>query len=158
MNTDALDRPQLVIPRSPKITTALDAASLASSRAREVGILVLMPRRTTAADLFAACFFWPRTLAKAGVPRVGVVLHVEAYVRAEVLLPDCRQRMNDLGVTIRYFHEGHLESDQIHAWFEQRRPRRRVTSDALIKLANRYAIRGDARSARHARELAEAAA
>jgi hypothetical protein len=156
---NALDRPLLVIPCSRVVAHMLDAAPLAASaRARDIGIVVLMPRHTHASDLFAACFFWPKILNEAGVARVAVVLHVEAYARAEPLLPNSRQRMKDLGVAVRYFHEGHLESDQIRAWFEQRRPRRRVTSDTLIKLSHRYAIRGDFRSARHARQLAEAAA
>jgi hypothetical protein len=154
---DALDRPQLVIPRSREVARMLDATSLAGSRrARDIGIMLLMPRHAPASDLVAACYFWPKVLTEAGVARVAAVLHVEAYVRAAALLPRCRSRMNELGVTIQYFHEGHLESDQIRAWFEQRSPRRRVTSDSLIKLSQRYAIRGDVRSARHARQLAEA--
>lgn len=152
-------RPVVIVPKSPQVSRMLEAEPLLlSSRAQHVGIVVIAPRTTKPADLMVACHFWPKHLKQAGVARVAVVLAVEAYVTCQLLLPVCDFKMAEQGVSVAYFHEGHLESDQIHAWFEQRRARRRVTSDALIRLSERYAERGDVRSACHAVRLAEAVA
>src|SRR5690606_3704730 len=83
---------------------------------------------------------------------------VEAYVIAEPVLGGCVRRMKEQGIALAYFHEGHLDTDQIRAWFEQRPPRRRVTTDMMVKLGERYMARGDHRAASHALRIAEATA
>lgn len=152
-------KPLLVIPRSSHIAGMLDLELLVStSRAQRTGVVVIAPRHLRPADVMAAAHLWPATLRLAGVSRLAVLLGVEAFNLARAILPGCQHKLHDAGIQAAYFHEGHLESDQICAFFEARTPRRRVTTDSLIKLSQRYALRGDIRSATHARRLAESAA
>jgi hypothetical protein len=133
-----------------------DAAAIrASERALRTGILVLAPRETTPHALMVSCQMWPFVLRSLGVTRVAIVLGVETYMLVEPLLRTCTRCLKAHKLGIAFFHEGHLESDQIGAWFDRRRARRRVTSDAMIKLSERYIQRGDVRGAYHAIEIAE---
>ena len=137
-------KPLVVVPKSSHVREMIEVAPLSiEPRAQRVGIWVIAPRTLRPADLMVSCMLWPKRLRAAGVKRVAVVLPVEAYVAAEPVLGACVWRMRDAGIAVAYFHEGHFESDQIKAWFEQRRPRRRVTSDSLITLSERYAERGN---------------
>lgn len=152
-------KPLLVIPRTSYVATMLDLELLVSTpRAQRTGVIVIPPRHVRPADVMAAAHLWPSTLRLAGVTRLAVVLGVEAYNLARAILPGCQHKLGDAGIASAFFHEGHLESDQICAFFEARKPRRRVTTDALIKLSQRYALQGDIRSATHARRLAESVA
>jgi hypothetical protein len=152
-------KPLLVIPNTSHVAAMLDIELLVSTpRAQRIGVVVIPPRHLRAADVMAAAHLWPPTLSRAGVSRIAVILGVEAYVLARAILPGCQYKLHESRIDAAYFHEGHLESDQICAFFETRKPRRRVTSDSLIKLSQRYALRGDIRSATHARRLAESAA
>jgi hypothetical protein len=152
-------KPLLVIPNTSTVAAMLDIELLVSTpRAQRVGVVVIPPRHMRPADVMAAAHLWPATLRRAGVSRLAVILGVEAYVLARAIVPGCQHKLHESGVDSAYFHEGHLESDQIRAFFEARKPRRRVTTDALIKLSHRYALRGDIRSATHARRLAESVA
>lgn len=151
-------KPVIVVPKSFQVTHMIEAAPLSiEPRAQRVGIIVIMPRGMRPADLMVACHFWPRTLREGGVKRVAIVLDVEAYVLAKGIFEGCRFKMREQGIEIEYFHEAHFESDQIRAWFEGRRPRRRVSTDVFVRLSERYASRGDMRAASHALRLAEAA-
>jgi hypothetical protein len=151
-------KPLLVIPSASNVGAMLDLELLLSTpRAQRIGVVVIPPRHMRPADVMAATHLWPSTLRRAGVSRLAVILGVEAYICARAILPGCQHKLHDGGIESAYFHEGHLESDQIRAFFESRKPRRRVTTDALIKLSQRYALRGDIRSATHARRLAETA-
>lgn len=150
-------RPFLYVPRSCAIARMLEADVLAAEeRARQTGVLVIAPRALRPADLMASCHFWPAPLR--GVPRVAVVLGIEAYVLARPVFPACYAKFAEHGIALQYFHEAHLESDQIEAWFHARRPRRRVTTDTLVRLSDCYARRGDERGASHALRLAASAA
>ena len=152
-------KPLLVIPRMSQVSAMLDLELLVSTpRAQRTGVIVIAPRHVRPADVMAAAHLWPSTLRLAGVSRLAVILGVEAYSLARAIIPGCQHKLNDAGIEAAFFHEGHLESDQICAFFEARKPRRRVTADALIKLSQRYALRGDIRSATHARRLAESVA
>lgn len=151
-------KPLLVIPRSTQVSRMLDAEALADPRARTVGVVIIAPRVLRPSDLMAGCHFWPSVLARVRVTRIAIVLAVDTYVLARPLLPGCQHRLHEHGIAAAYFHEAHLESDQIRAWFEHRRPQRRVTSDALMKLSMRYLDRDDPQGASHARCLAEATA
>jgi hypothetical protein len=152
-------KPVVYVPRSNEVSRMIEVEALSiTPRAQRVGLCLIAPRTIRPAELMASCMFWPKQLATAGVKRVCVVLSAEAYIMAHPMLASCRSRMAEYGIAIEYFHEGHLESDQILAWFEERKPRRRVTSDSLIKLSQRYAERGDVRAANHAVRLAELAA
>jgi hypothetical protein len=152
-------KPLLVIPAASNVAAMLDRDVLVStSRAQRIGVVVIPPRHMRPADVMAAAHLWPSTLRPAGVSRLAVILGVEAYVNARAIVPGCQHKLHEAGIAAAYFHEGHLESDQIRAFFEARKPRRRVTTDALIKLSQRYALRGDIRSATHARRLAESVA
>jgi hypothetical protein len=151
-------KPLLVVPGSPDLARAFDgdlASLCVSGRARRNGIVVIAPRDTQPNALMAACQVWPALLRAARVRRVAVVLGVQAYAIAEPLLRACARCLKAHGVAVAYFHEGHLESDCIAAWFEQRKARRRITSDSMVKLSERYAERGDAKAAFHAIVLAE---
>jgi hypothetical protein len=151
-------KPLLVVPSSTKLARAFDddlATIRISGRARRNGVIVIAARETQPNELMAACQLWPAVLREAGVKRVAVVLSVQAYATAEPLLRACMRCLKARGIAVAYFHEGHLDSDAIAAWFEQRKSRRRITSDSMIKLSERYAERGDARAAYHAIVLAE---
>lgn len=149
-------KPVVYVPRSNQVARMIEVEALSiMPRAQRVGVCLIAPRAIRPAELMASCMFWPKQLAAAGVRRVAVVLGTEAYVWARPVLASCRCRMGQHRVAVEYFHEGHLESDQIAAWFEERKPRRRVTSDSLIKLSQRYAERGDVRAATNAARLAE---
>lgn len=153
------DKPIIVVPKSSQVSQMLDAVALSiEPRAQRSGVIVIAPRTMKPADLMVSCHFWPRALRDAGVRRVAVVLGVESYVQGRPVLMACKTRFHELGITVEYFHEAHLESDQIRAWFESRRPRKRVSTDTLVKLAERYTARGDVRAAQHALRIAEAAA
>jgi hypothetical protein len=154
-----IEKPLLVIPRSTDIKSMLDLDMLlAAPRAQRIGVIVILPRDVRPADVMTAAHAWPATLVRAGVSRLAVLLGVAAYVDARPLLRGCQYKLAERAIDATFFHEGHLESDEIRAFFEQRRPRRRVTTDALIKLSHRYALRRDARGATSARRLGEAAA
>jgi hypothetical protein len=151
-------RPLLVVPRTTNLAQAFDedAPSIrVSERALRTGLIVLAPRETSPAALMVSCQMWPFVLRSMGVVRVAVVLSVKTYMLAEPLLRTCTRWMKAHKLIVGYFHEGHLESDQIRAWFEHRRARRRLTTDAMMKLSERYIERGDVRGAYHAVELAE---
>jgi len=152
-------RPIIVVPKSSQVSNMVEAAELAiEPRAQRVGIVMILPRSIQPADLMVSGVFWPRLLRLAGVQRVAVVLGVEAWVIAKPVFAACQAKMREQGIEIIYFHEGHLESDSIQAWFDRRRPRRRVTTDMLVKLAERYTARSDTRSAGFALKIAEAQA
>ena len=153
-----LTKPLLVVPRSMQVARMIDTAALADPRARAAGVVLVAPRLLRPSDLMAGCHFWPSVLEAAHVTRIAIVLAVETYALARPLLPGCQHRLHERGIAASYFHEAHLESDQIRAWFEHRRPQRRVTSDALMKLSLRYLERDDPQGASHARHLAEATA
>lgn len=150
--------PLVVVPRTTNLAQAFDdnaAAISVSERAQRTGLLVLAPRETAPHALMVACQMWPFVLRSLGVKRVAVVLGVETYMIAEPLLRACTRCLTASKLDVAFFHEGHLESDQIGSWFARRRARRRVTSDAMIKLSERYIERGDIRGAYHAIEIAE---
>lgn len=152
------NKPLLVVPRTTNIARAFDDDSdfiRFSQRARRNGIAVIAPRETTPNAIMASTQLWPPVLGELGVTRVAVVLSVQAFALAEPLLRGCARCLKAHGIAVAYFHEGHLESDHIAAWFEQRKARRRVTSDSMIKLSERYAEQGDARAAYHAIVIAE---
>lgn len=152
-------KPLLVIPTTTEIAAMIDIDRLvAAPRAQKTGVVVIAPRRWRPADVMTAAHVWPAQLARAGVRRFALLLGVDAYVQARPLLRGCEYKLVEHAVESAFFHEGHLESDEIRAFFERRRTRRRVTTDALIKLSHRYALRGDMKSAASARRLAEAAA
>ena len=151
-------KPLLVVPRTMNLTRAFDddlESIRVSQRARRNGIVVIAPRETQPNALMAASHLWPPVLRAMGVTRVAVVLSVQAYAAAARLLRSCTRCLKAHGIAVTYFHEGHLEGDHIAAWFEQRKARRRLTSDSMIKLSERYAERGDARAAYHAIVIAE---
>jgi hypothetical protein len=151
-------KPLLVVPRTTNLSRAFDddlECVRLSQRARRNGIVVIAPRETQPNALLASSHLWPAVLSMLGVTRIAVVLSVQAYAAAEPLLRACTRCLNAHAITVAYFHEGHLDGDQIAAWFEQRKARRRVTSDSMIKLSERYAERGDARAAYHAIVIAE---
>ena len=152
-------KPLIYVPKSSQVSQMVEAAPLSiEPRAQRVGVAIIAPRVLRPADLMVACHFWPKALREANVSRVAVVLGVESYVTAQPIVAACKCRMHEQGITVEYFHEAHLESDQLRAWFEQRQPKRRVTSDTLVKLSQRYAARGDIRAAQYALRIAEAAA
>lgn len=152
-------KPHVYVPRSNEVSRMIEVEPLSiRPRAQRVGIVLIAPRTIQPAQLMTACVFWPKQLHLAGVSRVAVLLGVEAYLAAKPIVASCQHRMYEQRMSVEYFHEGHLESDQITAWFEQRKPRRRVTTDAMMKLSERYAERGDVRAARQAARLAEVVA
>jgi hypothetical protein len=152
-------KPLLVIPTTMDIATMLDVERLvAAPRAQKTGVVVIAPRRWRPADVMTAAHAWPATLTRAGVTRLALLLGADAYVQARAVLRGAELKLAGYAVDAAVFHEGHLESDENRAFFERRRPRRRVSCDALIKLSHRYALRGDTKSAASARRLAEAVA
>lgn len=151
-------KPLLVVPATTNLARAFDddlESLRVSDRASRNGVVVIAPRETQPHELMAACRLWPAVLGELGITRVAVVLSVQAYGMAEPLLRACVRCLKASGIAVAYFHEGHLESDHIAAWFEQRKARRRITSDSMIRLSERYAQRGDARAAYHAIVIAE---
>ena len=151
-------KPLVIVPKSPQVAQMLHGHALSlEPRAQRAGIVVIAPRNMKPADLMVACHFWPPVLCESRVSRIAVVLAVEAYVQGKGVLMACKSKLFEHGITIEYFHEGHLDSDQIRAWFENRKPRKRVSTDTLVKLAERYTARGDIRAAQHALRIAEAA-
>ncbi|HSD88772.1 MAG TPA: hypothetical protein VLB44_14695 [Kofleriaceae bacterium] len=152
-------RPFLVVPASPRIDRTFDAALLeritADERARSSGVVIIMPTGVMPNALMGAAHLWPFTLRGTGVSRIAVVLGVASYSLAEPILRACVHRMAEQHISVTYFHEGHLESDQVRAWCEMRPARRRVTTDSLVKLGERYAERGDVSTLMHAISLAE---
>lgn len=152
-------KPLTVVPRSAQVSQMLDATLLSiEPRAQRVGVAVIAPRTLKPAELMVAGHFWPRVLGGAKVTRLAIVLGVESFIEARPIVAGCKWKFRDHGIELECFHEGHLESDQIRAWFEQRKPRRRVTTDTLVKLAERYTARGDVRAAQCALRIAESAA
>ena len=152
-------RPHLIVPRTSNLASAFDddmAAIQSSKRAHRTGVLIIAPRNTEPNALAVSCQMWPCVLTSLGVTRIAVVLSVQSYMASEPVLRMCARCMRRHRLGVAYFHEGHLDSDVIDAWFERRKPERRVTSDAMFRLAMWYRDRGDARGAIHARELAEA--
>src|SRR4051812_5245584 len=107
-------KPLLVIPNTTNVASMLDLELLVSTpRAQRIGVVVIPPRHMRPADVMAAAHLWPSTLRRAGVSRLAVILGVEAYVLARAILPGCQHKLHDHDVDVAYFHEGHLESDQI---------------------------------------------
>jgi len=149
----------LVVPASPRIDRTFDAAMLeriaSDDRARTVGIVIIMPTGVMPNALMGAAHLWPFALRGTSVSRIAVVLGVASYALAEPILRACVRRMAEQQLSVTYFHEGHLESDQVRAWCEMRPARRRVTTDSLVKLGERYAERGDVSTLMHAIQLAE---
>jgi len=151
-------QPFIVVPASPDFAHVFDRdieRIRASKRAREVGIVVLMPRSVHPSTLMFAAYMWPQVLRGTSVTRVAVVLGIAAYTTAKPLLGGCARRMLDSGIRIEFFHEAHVEAGSIAAWAERRVKRKRVTTDQLVRLCERYAERGDLKSAMLALQLAE---
>lgn len=150
------ERAVLVVPRSRAIARMLDADALwADERARRVGVSLLAPRELLAAELVLAADVWPPILHRAGVSRVAVVLSVESYGATAEARAECIERMRGHGIALACFHEGHLDSDEIAAWFARRSAERPLTSDMLVSLARRYRDRCDRAGARAALVLAD---
>lgn len=151
-------KPLLVVPRTTNLTRAFDddlETIRVSLRARRNGVVVIAPRETQPSALMASSHVWPAVLQALDVRRVALVLSVQAYAMAARLLRSCTRCLQAHGISAAYFHEGHLDGDHIAAWFERRKARRRLTTDSMIKLSERYAERGDARAAYHAIVIAE---
>jgi hypothetical protein len=154
-------RPLLVVPASPDFARVFDrdiARIRASKDAREAGIVVLMPRDIQPSTLMFAAYMWPQVLRDTGVTRIAVVLGIAAYATAQPLLGGCVRRMADGKIHVEFFHEAHVETGALAAWNERRLPRKRVTTDQLVRVCERYAERGDLRSAMLALKLAEESA
>jgi len=153
-----LIRPLLVVPSSPDFARVFDrdiARIRTSKTARDVGVVVLMPRDVQPSTLMFAAYMWPQVLRGTGVTRIAVVLGIAAYATAQPLLGGCVRRMADGKVQVEFFHEAHVEAGALIAWSERRLPRKRVTTDQLVRICERYAERGDLRSAMLALKLAE---
>ncbi|HUS28004.1 MAG TPA: hypothetical protein VMZ53_05830 [Kofleriaceae bacterium] len=151
-------RPFVVVPASPDFARVFDrdiARIRSTERARELGVIVLMPRDVQPSTLMFAAYAWPQLLRGTGVTRIAVVLGIAAYAVAQPLLGGCVRRMADGGIHVEFMHEAHVESGALLAWSERRKPRRRVTTDQLVRVCERYADRGDLRSAMLALKLAE---
>jgi hypothetical protein len=151
-------QPFIVVPASPDFAHIFDRdieRIRKSKRAREVGIVVLMPRSVHPTTLMFAAYMWPQVLRGSGVGRIAVVLGIAAYASAQPLLGGCARRMLDGGIRIEFFHEAHVEAGAIASWAEGRVRRKRVTTDQLVRLCERYAERGDLKSAMLALQLAE---
>lgn len=125
-------------------------------RAKDVGVVVLMPREVQPATLMFAAMMWPQVLRGTGITRVAVVLHVGAYALAKPLLGGCQRRMADGKIAVEFFHEAQVDNGALLAWVERSQRRsKRVTTDQLVKVCERYADRGDLRNAMLALKLAE---
>lgn len=154
----------LVVPRSTKIAHAFDGPLLQrmrrDPRAQHAGVLVIMPTTLTPPQLMCAASTWPQLLRKeAGVTRIAIVLGIAAYATNESILRGCVRTAAARRVELVFFHEAQLATDVVRAWCQRRLPRRkRVTTDSLVKLGERYAERNDVTGATHAFELAERAA
>jgi hypothetical protein len=154
-------QPFIVVPGSPDFAHIFDRDIVrirASKRAREVGIVVLMPRSVHPSTLMFAAYMWPQVLKGTGISRVAVALGIAAYATAQPLLGGCARRMLDGGIRVEFFHEGHVEAGAIAAWAERRVRRKRVTTDQLVRICERYAERGDLKSAMLALQIAEESA
>jgi hypothetical protein len=151
-------QPFIVVPASPDFAHIFDRdieRIRKSKRAREVGIVVLMPRSVHPTTLMFAAYMWPQVLRGTGISRIAVALGIAAYATAQPLLGGCARRMLDGGIRVEFFHEGHVETGAIAAWAERRVRRKRVTTDQLVRICERYAERGDLKSAMLALQIAE---
>jgi hypothetical protein len=151
-------RPLLVVPSSPDFARVFDRdieRIRNNVQVREAGIVVLMPRDIQPSTLMFAAYMWPQVLRGTGVTRIAVVLGIAAYTTAQPLLCGCARRMADGKIHVEFFHEAHVESGALFAWTERRTARKRVTTDQLVRVCERYAERGDLRSAMLALKLAE---
>jgi hypothetical protein len=151
-------RPLLVVPSSPDFARVFDRdieRIRKNEQVREAGIVVLMPRDVQPTTLMFAAYMWPQVLRGTGVTRIAVVLGIAAYTTAQPLLGGCARRMADGKIQVEFFHEAHVETGALFAWAERRTPRKRVTTDQLVRVCERYAERGDLRSAMLALKLAE---
>jgi hypothetical protein len=119
------------------------------------GILVIAPRVIDPGTLVVASHLWPLVLSSLRVRRAAILLSVQTYMTAEPVLRNCSRLMKARGLAFAFFHEGHLASDMIVAWFERRKPRNPLTSATMLALGEHYQARGDSRGAFHAREIAE---
>jgi hypothetical protein len=154
-------QPFIVVPASPDFAHIFDgdvARIRVSKRAREVGIVVLMPREVQPSTLMFAAYMWPQVLRDTRVTRIAVVLGIAAYATAQPLLGGCVRRMAEGKIHVEFFHEAHVEVGALNAWSEHRVARKRVTTDQLVRVCERYADRGDLRSAMLALRLAEESA
>lgn len=150
--------PFLVVPASPDFARVFDrdiTRIKMAQRAREVGVVVLMPRDVQPATLMFAAMMWPQVLRGTGITRVAVVLHVGAFALAKPLLGGCARRMADAKIQVEFFHEAQVDNGALISWAERSRKRKRVTTDQLVKVCERYADRGDLRNAILALKLAE---
>ena len=153
-----MSRPLLVVPSSPDFARVFDrdiARIRANNNARDIGVVVLMPRSVQPSTLMFAAYMWPQVLRDTGITRIAVVLGIAAYATAQPLLSGCVRRMADGKIHVDFFHEAHVEAGALLAWSERRLPRKRVTTDQLVRICERYAERGDLRSAMLALKLAE---
>lgn len=150
--------PFLVVPASPDFAKVFDrdiTRIKMAQRSRDVGVVVLMPRDVQPATLMFAAMMWPVVLRGTGITRVAVVLHVGAFALAKPLLAGCARRMADAKISVEFFHEVQVANGALSSWAERSRRRKRVTTDQLVKVCERYAERGDLRNAMLALKLAE---
>lgn len=150
--------PFLVVPTTADFAHVFDkdlARIRVAQRARDVGVVVLMPRTVQPATLMFAAMMWPNVLRGTGVVRVAVVLHIGAFAQAKPLLGGCQRRLHAGDLHVEFFHEAQVESGALTAWAERARRRKRVTTDQLVKVCERYAERGDLHNAILALRLAE---
>lgn len=151
----------LVVPETTTLTEVFDRELVGhirrDGRAVRNGVLVIMPKDVTPAQIMSAASAWSEALFRqAYVTRIALVLGITAYSNAEPILPGCVQEAAAQRVQLTFFHEGHLETDAVRAWSDRRAARsRRVSTDALVKLAERYVDRGDVQGAIHAYRIAE---
>jgi hypothetical protein len=151
-------RPLVIVPKTTNLARAFDDDLLRirrSVRAQQNGVLVIAPRALEPAAIVVACHLWPFVLRSLAIRRVGLVLGVQTYLMGEPVFARCMRCMRRYRVTFACFHEGQLDSDCIHAWFERRKSRWSPTSESMLALGERYVERGDQRGAFHAREIAD---
>lgn len=123
--------------------------------AQRFGLMVVVPRPVSQLVLVLAAGSWSRALRSLGVPRVAVVLGVDSWLESQPCHAEMMRRLHGAGVELAVMHEGHLATDEIIAWFEDRPPSHVFGFAELEDLRVKLRERGDAWAAAHVEALAD---
>lgn len=123
--------------------------------AQRFGLMVVVPRPVSELVLVLAAGSWSRALCVLGVPKVAVVLGVDSWLESQRCHAEMARRLRSASVALAVMHEGHLGTDEIIAWFEDRPPTHVFGFAELEELRVKLRDRGDAWAVAHVEALAD---
>jgi hypothetical protein len=137
--------PPHVVPELPSLfkTDTIAERVRLTPDARRFGLMIVVSRPVSQVLLALAAEWWPSELRELDVPKVALIVGVDSWMESLGAHADLTRTFAVGGIDLTIFHEGHLATDEIVAWFERRPPRYPFGVAELERLRERLRERAD---------------